>query len=228
MSVSDNGVGMDEETAAHIFEPYFTTKELGSARGLGLSIVHGIVGQSGGDVSVQSELGKGTTFKIFLPKSREQPKAALQQVPVSLDRPARETILLVEDEAELAQMMREVLQSTGYHTLLAASGAEALQVAQNYGGEIQLLVTDVILSNGMDGKEVAERLQEVRPNLRVIYISGYNEVLVAADCRLGTAAILLEKPFSLVVFCDKVRQVLGIAIPDEWRVSDEGGFVRRS
>jgi len=219
---------MDEETAAHIFEPYFTTKELGSARGLGLSIVHGIVGQSGGDVSVQSELGKGTTFKIFLPKSREQPKAALQQVPVSLDRPARETILLVEDEAELAQMMREVLQSTGYHTLLAASGAEALQVAQNYGGEIQLLVTDVILSNGMDGKEVAERLQEVRPNLRVIYISGYNEVLVAADCRLGTAAILLEKPFSLVVFCDKVRQVLGIAIPDEWRVSDEGGFVRRS
>ena len=209
ISVSDSGVGMDEETTAHIFEPYFTTKDLGRARGLGLSIVHGIVGQSGGDVSVESELGRGTTFKIFLPESTQQPEAALQQErAVSVDKQARETILIVEDEVELAQMMSEILDSSGYYTLLAASGAEALQVAENYGGEIQLLVTDVILPSEMDGKEVAQRLQEVRPKLKVIYISGYNEVLVTADGRLGPGAILLEKPFSLAVLLGKVRQVL--------------------
>ena len=209
ISVSDSGVGMDEETTAHIFEPYFTTKELGTAKGLGLSIVHGIVGQSGGDILVESELGRGTTFKIFLPESTQQPEAALHQMPaVKVNEPATKTILIVEDEVELALIMREILESSGYSTLLAGSGAEALQLAQNHRGTIHLLLTDVILPNEMDGKELAQRLQQVRPNLSVIYMSGYNNVLVAADGRLGPGAILLEKPFSLVVLLDKVRQVL--------------------
>ena len=209
ISVSDSGVGMDKETISHIFEPFFTTKGFGRGSGLGLSIVHGIVMQSGGGLSVQSEPGKGATFKIFLPQAAERPRITAQPVPAARsEKNARETILLVEDEIELAQMTREILENSGYCVLLAASGEEALQLAQSRAGEIQLLLTDVILRSEMDGKELAARLQELQPHLKVIYTSGYNDLLAGADGKLGTDAILLDKPFSPAGLRAKVRQVL--------------------
>ncbi len=209
ISVSDTGIGMDEETRARIFEPFFTTKGFGKGTGLGLSIIYGIVKQSGGHIWVQSEPGKGATFKICLPRVNEPLEPVVDEshfVPVR--RNATGTILLVEDEALLANMAREVLEDCGFRILQAASGEEALELAAAYKGDINLLLTDVVLPAGIDGTLLAERLRASRPELKVIYMSGYNDVMVTFEGKLAAGAILLEKPFTTTTLRARVQEIL--------------------
>lgn len=209
ISVSDTGVGMDEETRSHIFEPFFTTKGFGQGTGLGLSIIYGIVKQSGGHTWVQSEPGKGATFKICLPRVNEPSQPVVDQsrvVPVP--RNATGTILLVEDETLLANMAREVLEDCGFRILQATSGEEALELAAAYKGGINLLLTDVVLPAGINGTMLVERLRASRPELKVIYMSGYNDVMVTFDGKLVPGAILLEKPFTTTTLRVKVQEIL--------------------
>ncbi|MBZ5702560.1 MAG: response regulator [Acidobacteriia bacterium] len=209
LSVSDTGVGMSKETQAHLFEPFFTTKGLGKGTGLGLSIIYGIVKQSGGYIWVYSELDKGTTFKIYLPSVSEPAEARVPEAhPAVTTKQATETILLVEDEPSLAEMACAVLEGSGYKVLQAGSGEEALHVAESHSGQIDLLLSDVILPTGMDGTMLAERLLALRPNVKVIYMSGYSDVLLAADGRVRGESSLLAKPFSTAALRNKVREVL--------------------
>lgn len=198
VSVSDTGVGMDAETRAHLFEPFFTTKGLGRGTGLGLSIVYGIVMQSGGHISVDSAPGDGTTFRIYFPRLRgeveQSEKNRLLDAPTSHGPASGETILVVEDESALADVTRSMLESRSYNVLLANSVEEALNIAETYRGEIQLVLTDVILRGNLDGVELAEKLKEIRPTLKVLLMSGYNEVLL--DGNVANDHLLLQKPFT--------------------------------
>ncbi len=216
ISVSDTGVGMDEKARSHIFEPFFTTKEAGKGTGLGLSIIYGIVRQSGGHIWVYSEPGWGTTFKIYLPRVfAPAEKVAPEVHPVPLTEPASGTILVVEDERALAEMTQAVLQECGYTVLLACSGEEAVRVARAHAGPIELLLTDVILSAGINGIELAAHLRVLRPDIKVIYMSGYSDVLVKAEAGLGTGAVLLEKPFATDLLKNTVRVALGRGVAAE-------------
>jgi two-component system cell cycle sensor histidine kinase/response regulator CckA len=206
LAVSDNGCGMDEQTRAKIFEPFFTTKEPGKGTGLGLATVYGIVKQSGGSVEVYSEAGIGTTFKVYLPPTdfsavRRQPTASL---PASK---GTETILLAEDEDTLRELMRDVLQSKGYTVLAAKDGQEALQVAEQYTGPIQALVSDVVMPR-VSGRQLAERLTTVRPGVRVLYLSGYTDDAVVRHGVLDAETAFLQKPVSPNALARKVREVL--------------------
>jgi len=213
--ITDTGTGMDPETQARIFEPFFTTKELGKGTGLGLSTVYGIVQQSGGFIEVESRTGRGTSFSVYLPRAEGEPEggaatggcdphgsgAAADGAPVG-----HETVLLVEDEPAVRELVRKVLQRQGYTVLVAADGAEAIRLAETRREPIQLLLTDVIMPE-MSGRELAERLIAARPGLRVLFISGYTEDIMASglpDARVD----LLEKPFSPTVLARKVREVL--------------------
>jgi len=207
VSVEDTGSGMDEAISARIFEPFFTTKGLGKGTGLGLSIIYGIVRQSGGDIEVTSTPGKGTTFRIYLPRVAGQSEPLVPAEPARPSGPASETILLVEDEAALVEMIRDVLESSGYTVLEAASGEEALRLERGYGGEIHMLLTDVVLKSGMDGTVLASRMQKLRPGVKVMYMSGYSELLAALDGQI-IGDILLQKPFSTLALRTKVRELL--------------------
>ncbi len=209
ISVSDTGVGMDEEIRSHIFEPFFTTKGFGKGTGLGLSIIYGIIRQSGGHIWIESEPGKGSTFKIWLPRVSELPEPGVREASViPIVQKAVETILLVEDETELANMTREVLEESGFRVLQAASAEEALDLSAAFKGKIDLLLTDVVLRTGMDGTMLAERLRASRPDLKVIYMSGYNEVMVAFGGKRALGAELLEKPFTTITLRSKLREIL--------------------
>ena len=213
VSVSDTGVGMDEETRSHIFEPFFTTKQTGKGTGLGLSIIYGIVRQSGGHIWVYSEPGRGTTFKIYLPRVFAPAERVVQKAHLApVAEPASGTILVVEDERALAEMTEAALQDSGYTVLLAASGEEAVRVARSHAGPIDLLLTDVILSAGMNGIELAAHLRALRPEIKVIYMSGYSDVLVKAQADVGAGAVLLEKPFNVDLLRTTVSKALGRAV----------------
>jgi|GEM_PF-674696 len=206
LSVTDTGVGMDAETRAHIFEPFFTTKEVGKGTGLGLSTVYGIVKQSGGHISVYSELGKGTVFKIYFPEAAEgTPKN--QTKSSRAVAPGVETVLLVEDEDALRQLTHECLQSSGYTVLAARDGKEAMELATNYEDAIDLLLTDVIMPE-MSGPQVADALLSSRPNLKLLYMSGYTDDLISHHGVLEPEIAFLEKPFNLDSLLLKVREVL--------------------
>lgn len=211
VSVEDTGIGMDEATCARIFEPFFTTKGLGKGTGLGLSIIYGIIRQSGGDIAVSSVPGKGTVFAIYLPRvvGVFEPVASAEPARLSeqASGQATETILLVEDEAALVEMISDVLEGGGYTVLEAASGEEALRVEGGYRGEIHMLLTDVVLKTGMDGTALASRLQKRRPAIKVMYMSGYNELLATPDSRM-IGDVLLQKPFSTIALRQKVRELL--------------------
>jgi PAS domain S-box-containing protein len=207
ISVEDTGSGMDEATSARIFEPFFTTKGLGKGTGLGLSIIYGIVRQSGGDIEVTSAPGKGTIFRIYLPHVAGQSVPLVPAEPARSAGQASETIMLVEDEAALVEMIRDVLESGGYSVLEAASGEEALRLERGYGGEIHMLLTDVVLKTGMDGTALASRMQKLRPGIKVMYMSGYNELLEALDGQM-IGDILLQKPFTTLALRTKVRELL--------------------
>jgi len=210
IAISDTGAGMDSETQSHIFEPFFTTKGT-KGTGLGLSTVYGIVKQSGGYIWVYSELGKGTTFKIYLPRvAAPSPAVSPVVVPVvetGAVEAGKETILLVEDESNLRYLARLFLEKQGYKVIEAADGAVALQIAVAHEGVIHLLLTDVIMP-GMNGRELAQRVSEIRPNTKVLYMSGYTENVVGHNGTLDTGVRLLQKPFNLRDLKRMVREVL--------------------
>jgi nitrogen-specific signal transduction histidine kinase/CheY-like chemotaxis protein len=205
-AVTDTGFGMDEETLRRIFEPFFTTKEVGKGTGLGLSTVYGIVKQSGGFIWAYSEKGVGTTFKIYLPRIEGE----AESVP---DRPAAppsrgsETVLVVEDDAPIRNLLREFLEAYGYRVLVAGGSAEALQIAGARQGPIHLLITDVIMP-GESGVQLAERLVRIRPEVSVLYISGYSNDAISVHGVLKEGTRFLSKPFSRDMLANKVREVL--------------------
>jgi PAS domain S-box-containing protein len=207
LSVSDTGVGMDAETQAHIFEPFFTTKAPGAGTGLGLATVYGIVKQSNGQIWVYSEPGQGAMFKIYLPRlgpSAEAPEPAGVAYAAS---GSRETVLLLEDEDGLRDVTREFLASCGYTVLEARHGEEALDLARRHAGPLHLLLTDVVLPQ-MTGQEAAERLRAIRPETRVLYMSGYTAATMADRAVFGPGREFLPKPFSKTQLVHKVREVL--------------------
>jgi two-component system cell cycle sensor histidine kinase/response regulator CckA len=207
LAVSDTGTGMDAETQAHIFEPFFTTKEQGKGTGLGLATVYGVVKQSGGWIWVYSELGKGTTFKIYLPRVDQPVEQTGASLKVAEIPRGTETILLAEDEQDVREVAREFLESGGYVVLEAGDGKEALRLAEQHAGAIDLLVTDMVMP-GMTGRELAERLQSSRSVGRVVFMSGYTEQAAAQSQLQGGSSKLLTKPFSRAVILRTVRELL--------------------
>jgi PAS domain S-box-containing protein len=214
LAISDTGVGMDAETQSHIFEPFFTTKGP-KGTGLGLSTVYGIVKQSGGYIWVYSEPGKGTAFKIYFPRAGQaEPVPAEQPAAAESAEQPRETILLVEDEGNLRRLTRHFLENQGYTVLEAADGAAAVQIAVAHQGTIHLLLTDVIMP-GMNGRELAQRVSEIRPNIKILYMSGYTENAIGHNGTLEAGVSLLQKPFNLQALKAKVREVLDQQLPQE-------------
>ena len=263
LEVADSGTGMDAATRAHLFEPFFTTKEPGKGTGLGLSTVYGIVEQSGGSVTVETGVGRGTTFRIYLPQvdaaaavapalrppasapAIVRPTAPMAPVPLrpvptappppvpavpvpsspiplpapvpaaplepdmAETPPARgETILLVEDALRVRAVVREILEMNGYHVLEARHGAEAIEISERHRGPIHLMVTDVVMPQ-MSGRELAQRLLPVRPDMRVLYMSGYTDDAIVRHGVLGAGMAFLSKPFTPDALAVKVREVLG-------------------
>jgi PAS domain S-box-containing protein len=209
LALSDTGNGMDTDTQSHIFEPFFTTKGT-KGTGLGLSTVYGIVKQSGGYIWVYSEVGRGTTFKIYLPRVASIGEPAAQvAAPIEYRKvePGTETILLVEDEANLRYLARQYLEKQGYKVIEAADGAVAMQIAVAHEAMIHLLLTDVIMP-GMNGRELAQRIAEIRPNVKILYMSGYTENVIGHNGMLDAGIRLLQKPFNLRDLKSKVREVL--------------------
>jgi CheY-like chemotaxis protein len=221
LTITDTGMGMDSETQSHIFEPFFTTKGV-KGTGLGLSTVYGIIKQSGGYIWVESEIGKGTSFKIYLPKvagmGESVAQVATPMVPQKTER-GTETILLVEDETNLRYLARQFLEKQGYKVIEAADGAVAMQIAVAHEGTIHLLLTDVIMP-GMNGRELAQRISEIRPNVKVLYMSGYTENVIGHNGTLDAGVRLLQKPFNLRDLKDKVREIIDTSpIPPEVAMS---------
>ncbi len=205
LTIADTGSGMDRETLSRAFEPFFTTKEPGKGTGLGLATVYGIVQQSGGHIRVESEVGRGTTFRIYLPRVDDAPEA---RVDATGPAPAgRETLLLVEDDPAVRELVRELLADSGYTVLEARHAGEALEIAERYQGAIHLLVTDVVMPQ-MNGAELARRLVTVRPGLPVLYMSGYTDDLIAQRGVLSEGTVLLEKPFTPDALSRKIREAL--------------------
>ena len=215
MAVTDTGMGMDAETKARIYEPFFSTKG-DKGTGLGLATVYGIVKQTGGEIWVYSEVGRGTTFKIYLPR---MPKDADKRR--SVERPAvsivgTETVLIAEDDDGVRTFARRLLEAVGYTVLAAAHGGEALRVAQEHPGEIHLLLTDMVMP-GISGPQLADELRATRPALRVLFLSGYTDATVQRAGRVDPAAHFLQKPFSTQALGLKVREVLDATLESNAR-----------
>ena len=206
LTVADNGMGMDAATQARIFEPFFTTKEVGKGTGLGLSMVYGIVKQSGGYIEVSSELGSGATFKIYLP-AVDAPVAVAPKSGLAVSLRGSETILVAEDEPSLRGLTVQLLRSCGYTVLEANSGEEALKISQEAGGTIHLLLTDVVMP-GISGRVLADQLAKQRPEMRVVYASGYTGQAVGAHGVLDEGSHFLPKPFTKEALARKVRAAL--------------------
>lgn len=211
-AVSDTGIGMDGRTLRRIFEPFFTTKEKGRGTGLGLATVYGIVKQHQGHISVYSEPGRGTTFKVFLPRVQESAERLTGLIRVGWQRRGTETILLVEDEEIVRKLAQEVLELLGYLVLVASDPEEALKISDDYDGPIHLVLTDVILPR-MDGTALVSRLSVQRPEAKALYVSGYAENAILRQGVLTSDVHFLQKPFTLEGLANKVRDVLDGAGP---------------
>jgi two-component system, cell cycle sensor histidine kinase and response regulator CckA len=209
LGISDTGEGISPEIQANIFEPFFTTKDVGRGTGLGLATVHGIVKQSGGNIWLYSEKGLGTTLKIYLPlvQDLDAPEITEQNYTASVDKPNTETVLIVEDEEMLRELATEILDFGGFKVLTAAKGDEALEICKNHPGEIHLLLTDVIMPE-MNGRDLAERAQVLRPNIKVVYMSGYSNETITHSGIMQEDVPLIEKPFTTNLFLNKVREAL--------------------
>jgi len=213
LAVTDNGCGMDVETQTHIFEPFFTTKEKGKGTGLGLATVYGIVKQSGGYVWVYSEPGRGTSFKVYLPRVWDEQTTPGRDRRVegkSLPQ-GTETVLLVEDEKGVRELAREYLEMTGYTVIEAENGHTALELAALHSGPIHLLMTDVVMP-GISGRELSERVKTIRPDIRVLFMSGYTDQAVVHHGILETDAVLLQKPFTVAALAAKLRDILNLEV----------------
>jgi two-component system cell cycle sensor histidine kinase/response regulator CckA len=209
LAVTDMGTGMTEEIKRHIFEPFFTTKDVGQGTGLGLSVVHGAVKQSNGNIEVYSEPGCGTAFKIYLPKADDS--LTLSEViikDITVPKKGTETILLVEDEAKVREFARHVLQEYGFTILVAGNAKDALRISTEYKGKIDLLLTDVVMPE-TGGRVLAEQLQPMHPGMKVLFMSGYTADGVVRHGILHEHVNFLQKPFSPLALAKKVREVLG-------------------
>jgi CheY-like chemotaxis protein len=208
IAVSDTGIGMDAETQARIFQPFFTAKKQGKGMGLGLATVYGIVRQSEGHIWVYSEPGKGTTFKVYLPRIDQAVEAiAPTHVPVDELSLGCETILLVEDEEAVRSLARGLLESRGYQVLEAKGANDALEVGERHKEQIHLLLTDVVMPQ-MSGKELAEHLAPFHPETKVLYMSGYTDHALVQHGLLVPSTIFLQKPFTADALARKLREVL--------------------
>jgi CheY-like chemotaxis protein len=207
IAVSDNGAGMSEETKQRIFEPFFTTKEMGKGTGLGLSTVYGIIKQSGGYIWVYSELGVGTTFKVYLPRVDAPAESSGTWTNLPTRMLGSETVLLVEDEDGVRALVRQVLNKHGYTVLEARNAAEAVMHCDNPNAEIRLLLTDVVLEQ-MSGRDLAQTLSAKRPGMKVLYMSGYTDDAIVQLGVLGPGSAFLQKPFTTEALTTKIRQVL--------------------
>ncbi len=206
LRVSDTGVGMSREVMDHVFEPFFTTKADGTGTGLGLATVYGILAQNEGHIKIYSEPGTGTTFTIMLPVTAEAARPLSR--PATYHRtPKGETVLIVEDEEALLQVTRRILARNGYQVITAADGREALRVARDHQGDIQLLITDVVMPH-MLGKDVAEQVRAVRPEVDVLFMSGYAQPVLTSQGRIDPDVALVEKPFSEADLLAKAGEVL--------------------
>ena len=222
LAVTDTGSGMDAQTRSHLFEPFFTTKERGEGTGLGLSTVHGIVKQSGGEIAVYSEPGQGTCVKIYFPVVHEEPTE--DTVVGEQERAGRgsETILLVEDDDAVRKLVRRALERQGYRVLVAAGGAEAIEIAGRHMGSIHLLISDVVMPQ-MSGRQVAEQLKALRPEIQVLYISGYTESAILRTGNLTKIEFFLQKPFTPVTLLRRVREMLDKAAGHQASSRTESG-----
>jgi len=207
LSVSDTGLGMSSEVKEHIFEPFFTTKKNGEGSGLGLSTVYGIISQSGGDIWVYSELGHGTTFKVYLPRVDEPVEALGEKIEEREAPRGRETILFVEDEESVRKLAVQFLKRQGYRVLEASHGGDALLICKKFKDPIRLMVTDVVMP-GMNGRELAENLLPLRSEMKVLYISGYTDNAIVQHGILEPGMPFLQKPFTMEVLARKVREIL--------------------
>jgi len=206
-SVSDTGTGMGEDTQARIFDPFFTTKEKGKGTGLGLSTVYGIIKQSGGNIWVYSELGHGTTFKVYLPQlTAEPPKTEIVAVESAMPG-GSETVLLVEDEDVVRVLARKILEQAGYNVLDARGGEEAIRLCRERTEPIHLLLTDVVMPE-TSGKEIADCLTLLRPTTRVLFMSGYTDEAIVHHGVLDSNVEFIQKPFTPIALAKKVRHVL--------------------
>ncbi|MFZ5569454.1 MAG: PAS domain-containing protein [Thermodesulfobacteriota bacterium] len=210
LAVSDNGCGMDKETSEHIFEPFFTTKGLGQGTGLGLSTVYGIVKQNEGFITLQSEPGVGTTFNIFLPRHAAASTAEKTESPENIPRGKGETILMVEDDPTLLEMGQMMLRRLGYEVLAANAPSEAIRLVSEGGGEIHLFITDVVMPE-MNGRELAERIQQIRPGVRYLFMSGYTADVIVHRGVLDEGVNFIQKPFSIKELGAKIHAVLSEA-----------------
>jgi CheY-like chemotaxis protein/nitrogen-specific signal transduction histidine kinase len=206
LRVSDTGMGMSADVVRHAFEPFYTTKGVGAGTGLGLATVYGIVTEAEGTIAIKSELGVGTTFTIMLPVTAEATASIHEPAPYERV-PKGETVLVVEDEEALREVTERIFARNGYHVLTAASGREAIALVRGYEGDIHLLVTDVVMPK-MLGKEVAEQIGQLRPDIEVLFMSGYAQPVLASQGRLEPGVALVEKPFSEAALLAKAGQVL--------------------
>jgi len=207
LGVIDTGVGMSDEVKRRLFEPFFTTKEPGKGTGLGLATVYGIVNQVGGYIRVESEPGRGAAFRIYLPWTEASaPAGPAPGTPAVVPR-GSETVMVVEDQEGVRRLAAAVLTGYGYHVLPAASGPEALQLAADYGGTIHLLLTDVVLPQ-MNGRALADAMQKQRPGMKVLYMSGYSEEVIAHRGVLDPGVDYVPKPFSPEALAARIREVL--------------------
>jgi signal transduction histidine kinase len=209
LTVSDTGCGMDAETQTRIFEPFFTTKEHGKGTGLGLATVYGIVKQSGGGIQVLSEVGRGTTFRIYLPRVEGVAEKVRPTTPPDESLRGTETVLLVEDEEMVRALAQAILERYGYRVLAAKNVTDALRFAQDAPPPLHLLLTDTVMP-GMNGRELAERILAVRPAMKVLYMSGYTDRALVYKTSPETGTAFLQKPFTPQTLAHKVREVLGV------------------
>jgi nitrogen-specific signal transduction histidine kinase/CheY-like chemotaxis protein len=207
LAVSDSGCGMDAEVKEHIFEPFFTTKGAGKGTGLGLSTVYGIVKQSGGHIWLYSELNRGTTFKVYLPRLDENQEELEASIGTTAMPKGTETVLLVEDEEQVRGILTDMLESQGYHVVVASDGNEALNIASLHDGTIHLLLTDVVMPQ-MSGRQLAEHAAAIRPEMKILYMSGYTDDAIVRHGLLDEKLNFLQKPFDSAAVARKVREVL--------------------
>jgi CheY-like chemotaxis protein len=215
LSIADTGSGISAEHLTRIFEPFFTTKEMGKGTGLGLATVYGIVKQHDGWIEVESRLGQGTTFKVYLPALSRPAVAPAVPVATPPARGGNETILVVEDEPALRSLVRTVLQRQGYQVFTASSGVEALKTWSQRLDQIDLLLTDLVMPDGLTGWELAKQLQTEKPELKAIYMSGYSNEINGHDPVMAKDIHFLPKPFGPRVLTDAVRGCLDEVKPPE-------------